>query len=257
MHTLRRSLAAVFGLAGAAGLVACITGIVGCCTLYTELTTRSDRVFGRAKGALSGLRDDLSQVRDRLLQTEQDLNAVQQREEELVTRPSADRDKRRALSRKAVEGASPQIGDARRKLVTATEAALVANGLLDALAELPLGERVGVDADRLRGASDQLSELIGQADRLAVLLAGSAPGVTPGGAADQSARIAEALGRVVAALDEGATRTDDARERVGVWHAQVTRWLALTAVAVTVVLVWAGVGQLCLLVHACRWGRGR
>src|SRR5687768_17348903 len=123
MHTLRRSLAAVCGLAGAVGLVACITGIVGCWAMYAELTTRTDRVFGRAGGSLSGLRDDLLQVRDRLRQTEQDLDAVRRREEEFAARPSADRDKHRALSRKAVEGASPHLGDARRKLVTATEAA--------------------------------------------------------------------------------------------------------------------------------------
>ncbi len=257
MRTLRRTLAAALGLAGAAGLVACALGVVGCWVLYAELTARTDRVFGRAEGALGGLRGYLGQVRDRLRQTEQDLDAVRRREEELADRPPADRDKRRALSRTAAEGVALHLGDTRRKLVTATEVALVADGFLDALAELPLGERVGVDAGRLRGASDQLSDLIGQADKMALLLAGSAPGVTHDGAADQSARIAESLGRVVAAVDEGATRADDARERVEAWHARVTRWLMGTAVAVTGVLAWAGAGQLCLLMHACRGSRRR
>jgi hypothetical protein len=244
---------AVYGLAGAAGLVACAFGVVGCWVLYAELIARTDRVFGRAEGALGGLRDDLGQVRDRLRQTEQNLNAVRQREEELAARPPADRDKRRVLSWKAVEGASPHLGDARRKLVMATEVALVADGFLDALAELPLGERIGVDVGRLQAVSDQLSELIGQADKMAMLLAGSAPGVTPDGAADQSARIAESLGRVVAAVDEGVARADDARERVGAWHARVTRWLTRTASVATLILAWAGAGQLSLLAHACCW----
>jgi hypothetical protein len=257
MLTLRRSLAAVFGLAGAAGLVACALGVVGCWVLYAELIARTDRVFGRAEGALGGLRDDLGQVRDRLRQTEQDLDAVRRREEELAARPPADRNKRRVLSRTAAEGVAPHLGDARRKLVTTTEVALVADGLLDGLAELPLGERVGVDAGRLRGASDQLSDLIGQADRLAGLLAGSAPGVPPDGAADQSARIAESLGRVVAVVDEGVARADDARERVKAWHARVTRWLTRTASVATLILAWAGAGQLSLLMHACRRSRRR
>jgi hypothetical protein len=142
-------------------------------------------------------------------------------------------------------------------LVKATEVALVADGFLDALAEVPLSERVGVDAGRLRGASDQLLELIGQADRLAALLAGSAPGMAPDGAADQSARITEALRRVAAAVDEGATRANEAQERVGAWHARVSRRLTLAAVVGTLILAWAGVGQLSLLAHACRWGRGQ
>ncbi|HET6574811.1 MAG TPA: hypothetical protein VFG68_14495 [Fimbriiglobus sp.] len=255
MHTLRRSLAAVCGLAGAVGLVACITGIVGCWTLYTELTTRMDRVFGRAEGPLSGLRDDLVQVRDRLRQTEQDLDAVRRREEQLAARPSADRDKRRPLARKPTEDVPSQLGEARRRLVTATETALVVNGFLDALAELPLGERVGIDADRLRNAADELEELIGRGDKLAALLARSAPDPAPEGAAEQSSRIAESLGRVVAAVDEGSTRADVARERVRVWHARVTGWLRWAAVVVTLILMWAGAGQLSLLAHAGRWCR--
>jgi hypothetical protein len=118
---------------------------------------------------------------------------------------------------------------------------------------LPLGERVGVDADRLRGASDELSDLIGRADKLAALLAGAAPDAD--GVADQSSRIAESLNRVVAAVDDGADRVTVARERVGAWHDRVTCWLTVSAVLVTLILAWAGAGQFSLLIHAFPWRR--
>jgi hypothetical protein len=212
-------------------------------------------MFCRAEGSLGGARDDLVHVRDRRRQTRQEMDAIRRREDELAAHPPADRGGRRGLSRKAAEDVSPRLGDARRKLVTATEAALVVNGFLDALAELSLGERVGIDVDRLRLAADELSALIGRADRLAAHLAGAPSDPAAGGIADQSSRIAESLDRVITAVDEGAARVTSAQERVEAWHARVTGWLTTTAVVVTLILAWAGTGQLSLLVHARRWVR--
>jgi hypothetical protein len=255
MRALRRALTAVLGTAGAAGLVLCIAGVVGCWALHAEAVSLADRVCGRAESSLGGVRDDLTAARDQLGRTQQELNAIRQREAEFNAGPPADRGGRRPLARKLTGDVPSQLGEARRRLVTATEAALAVNGFLDALAELTLSERVGVDIDRLRGASDALSELIGRGDKLSSLLAASAP--DPAGAADQSSRIAESLGRVVAAVDEGAARADAARAQVGAWRARVTRGLTWAAALVTLILAWVGVGQLSLLAHACRWSRGQ
>lgn len=250
MRMLRRLFAATLGLAGALGLVVCVAGVVGCWVLHADLTDRTDRVFGRAEGSLDGVQVELVQVRDRLRQTHQELEAVRKREDELAARPQADRVGKRIESRKLVKVADDQLRDAKRMLTTATEAALVVTGFLDALAGLPLGERVGIEPDQLRGASDELSTLIGRADKLSALLAGAAP--DDGTAAAQSSRIAESLDRVVAAVDEGADRTAGARDQVRTWHDRVIDWLTVVAVVITLILVWIGAGHLSLLLHARR-----
>ncbi len=82
---------------------------------------------------------------DRLRLTRQELEAVQQREVELAAKPPAERSLHRAMSRKVAEGATPQLSEARHKVVKATEAALILNGFLEALAELPIGQSVGIE----------------------------------------------------------------------------------------------------------------
>ena len=252
MRLLRRTMAAALGLAGAVGLALCVAAVVGCWVAYAEAVRRVDRTFDRAAGSLGGVRDDLTQVGDRLRETRGELDAIRRREADLAAQPPEERSHRRLISRKAAEGGPPQLTEARQKLVKATEAALVLEGLLDVLAELPLGERVGVEPGPLRDASDRLGELIGRSEQLAATLAKASPNPADG-AAEESTRLSEGLDRIVAAADAGAGRADGAHDRVRAWHARLVRWLTVTAVAVTLLLTWIGLGQLSLLAHGYTW----
>ena len=122
--------------------------------------------------------------------------------------------------------------------MTAVELGLVADGVLDVLAELSVAERVGVDTARMREASDQLSDLIRTADRLAAAL--------PRAPDESDAGIADRVGRVASTLDEAAGQVDDARGRVADWHRRTVRALTLVTVVATALLVWIGLGQACL-----------
>ena len=206
---------------------------------YAEAVRRADRTFGRAEDALGDVRDSLRQAGDRLRQTRQELATIR---EQLQAQPFVVDGQ--AIARKAAEAALPLLVEARQKLLKATEAGLVLEGLLDALAELPLGERVGIEPERLRDASDRLGELIGRSELLAATLEKTASVL-----ADESWRLIGPLDRIIAATDAGADRADAARERVRAWHARVIYWLTVAAVGVTVLLAWIGLGQLSLLVH--------
>jgi hypothetical protein len=237
MRVVRRLTGWTFGAAGAVGLVLCVAGLVGCWVAYFEVVGRVDRLFGRAEGALAETGGNLGQVGDRLRGTQAELGAVRRREAEVSSRPPAERGARRALSRKAVEAIGPQ----------ATEAALVAKGLLDALAELPVADRVNVDTDGLKEASAQLSDVSERAAKLASLL-----GPDTGADRDigtESSRAAEALRRAIALADAGADRWERGRETVAAGHARTRRWTMGAAVAVTAMLVWIAAGQLSLLIH--------
>ena len=248
MRVVWRALAVVLGLAGATGLVLCIAGIVGCWMAYAEAVRRVDRTFDRVEGSLGDVRDGLSQVADRLRGTQGELEAIRVREADLAAHPPAERSHRRAISRQAAEGAVLPVAEARQKLIKATEVALVLEGLLDVLAELPLGERVSVETGTLQEATNRLEKLIGRFEQLAATLAKTSPSPTDG-VSDESSRIYVALDKVVETVDSVAERTDIAHERVRAWRAKIIRWLTGTAAGVTFLLAWIGLGQLSLLVH--------
>ncbi len=241
MRFVRRLVAVLFGLLGTTGTLLCVAGAVGVWVLHTDLTNRADRAFGRAGDRLGTARVELTRAADRLRQTRAAVETVERRGEDAAP-PAAKR--RTVLPRASAESTSAQLGQARRSLVTAVELGLVAEGVLDVLAELPAAERVGVDTARLRDASDQLSDLIRTADRLAAAL--------PRAPDESDAGIAERVGRVASTLDEAAGRVDDARGRVGEWHRRTGRALMFSAVVATALLVWIGLGQACLA-----WQGGR
>src|SRR5262249_50970097 len=256
MRLLKRLVGVFFCLLGLTGLLACVAGVVGCWYAYSDVLRRSERLFGKGEEALGVARKDLVLVRDRVRETQQRLNASRQREADFAAQPEDEQRRRRLRSRDEVGKASPQLRTARAVLVTSTEAALVLDGLLGAVADLPGGERVGLDSDRVSEASDRLSEATDQADDLAVLLARKTGPLTPE-ELEVADRIAGVLDRVIEIVDEGIGKTDRALERVKEWHARFGHILFWSAVGLTVVLVWIALGQFSLMVHGFSWARGR
>jgi hypothetical protein len=256
MGVVRRLAGLVFGAAGLTGLLLCLAGLVGCWFGYREAVRYTDGVFGRAEGAVAEVQGNLRAAADRLRQAESELEEVRRREAGSAPDPPAQRAARRALSRKAVEAVGPGLGEARVLVARATEAGLVANGLLDALGELSVLDRVNVDTDGLKEASSRLSDLTDRSARLEELLARAAPPTDDEVARESSAAV-DGLRRALALADAGSDRLANGRQRVADGHARVRQWINAAAVIVTVVLVWVGAGQLSLLVHARRLVRRR
>jgi hypothetical protein len=59
--------------------------------------------------------------------------------------------------------------------------------------------------------------------------------------------------RLAEGLADARREVAGARERVGEWRARVVFWVRVAAVAHTLVWLWIGLGQLCLI----GWGRRR
>jgi len=255
MGSARRLFGFLGGGAGATGLVLCLAGIIACWWLHAEATRRADHALGRVEDLLAAVRDNLGQARDQLHLTQRELDSIREREADLAARPPAERDVRRALSRKAMLAVSPQFGDARGKLVQAIEVGLVLRGVLDALSEMPIVERAGVDPERLRVSSTELSDLIQRAEKLGGSLAGAPSEPANATTADETSRLAAGVGRLVAVLDEESSRADRAREAAVDKRSRIAGWILVSAVAVTVILVWIGLGQFSLLAHGWKWIR--
>lgn len=244
---VHRLFAFLCGTAGAIGLLLCIAGIFGCWLLRAEAMQRVNGTFGRAEDMITDVRESLDQVARRLRQTERELKSVRQREESLAAHPPEERNARRTLSLKAMAAIKPDLGEAREKLVKSVEAGLVLNGLLEALAEMPLVERTNIDTDRLKESSQRVSELIDKADKLTESLAGppaAQPDATPG---EESARLAEFVGGIITRAEEGSSRAHAASESLADRRARVIYWINLIAIGLTGAFIWIGAGQLSLL----------
>jgi hypothetical protein len=252
MRFVRRLTGWAFGAAGAVGLLLCLAGLAGCWALHAGVAGRVDRVFGRADAALADIGGNLGRAGDRLRRAGAELEAFRQREAGPAAQPPAERGARRALSRKAVEAVGPQAAEARELLGKATEAALVANGLLDALAELPVVERVSVDTDRLKETAAQLADVSERTARLASRLGPAAPAGDDADIGAESSGAAAALRQAIDLVAAGADGVGRGRETVAAGRDRVMRWVNGLAAAITAVLVWVGAGQLSLLAH----GRG-
>lgn len=248
MKLIRRLAGLLSGAAGAIGLVLCVAGLVGVWVGHVEVVRRVDRVFGGADQALTDTDGNLHRAADQLRKCQAELAAVREREADLTAHPPDQRAARRELSRKAVEGLGPQLGEARVVLEKATEIGLVANGLLDALAELPAVERSRVDTDRLKETSAQVGELTDQAARVSTLLARAAP-ATDTQVGDETSRADGLLRRTIGLAEEGSDRLATARQKVADGRARLMRWINGLAVALTIVLVWIAAGQVSLLIH--------
>lgn len=242
MRPTRRLIAALFGLLGTTGTILCAAGVFGVWVLHADLRARADRAFARVEDRLAPTRAELGRAADKLREVGREVEAVEKREGE----PAAKR--KRSLPKATAASASSQLGQVRQALVTATEAGLVADGVLDLLAELPAAERVGIDPAKLRDASGQLSDLIRTADRVA----GALPRPTD---EPDDPDIAGGVRRVAASLDEAAGHVGDAHARVTEWHNRTVRALVIGAVALTALLVWVGLGQACLTTTGFRGAR--
>ena len=246
---MRRLFGCLCGASGGVGVLLCVAGIVGCWRLEAEIINRADVAFGRAELLLIDIGGSLDEVSGRMRLTELELTSVRQRETEPTPKPGPDRNLRRSLSRKGIAAFGTQVGDAKAKLNQATEIGLVVNGLLEVLSELPLVDRSSVDTDKLKQASDNLTEFIVRTDKLAKLLGDSLPEQPPDAVANESSRMVNLVGEIVTTLDDGSERAKAARLKVAECHARIVWWTGFCAVVLTLALVWIAAGQLSLLIH--------
>jgi hypothetical protein len=252
MSAICRFLGMLAGTAGLIGLLACVGGIIGCWSLHGELSRRLNGVFDRVDGALAEIGGDVLRARDGLRSVRRDLDAVRTSPATPAPGPSQESVGRRPTADRAMAAVGRQLGEIKPQLGRAVEIGLVANGLLEVLSDLWLAERAGIDTDRLHEASDQLTGLIGKAQKLATSIDGRAePGM-----ADEPSRLSQSVARIIGITEQAAERGEGVRERVAGRRMRIGRLLTALAWASTAVLLWIGLGQVSLVVHGRSMARG-
>jgi hypothetical protein len=255
MRLLKRLFGVLAFLLGFIGLLASLAGIVGCWYAYFDLLDREKRLYAKSEETLTTANKSLVKVRDRLREAREQVDAIRQREADLKNHPPEEQTRRRARSRLEAKAAQPQLDEARGFLVNSTETALVVNGLLDALSDLPGLDRTGLEPERLKEASKNLGEATEKAETLSQTLA-TQTGPLSQQDLEVSAKIAALLDKIIATIDAGVNWTDRTRDRVREWHLRFEHYLFLSALGITFVLIWIGLAQYSLMMHGYSWARG-
>jgi hypothetical protein len=251
-HALRRTVGILAMLLGVLGLLVSGVIIVGCWWFLSSVSQRTSQALERVERIFDVTSESFAQVQASLHQADKELQAVREAERT----PSASKSRQpqlgKAASRRLASKLTSSLGDTQRSVRVAVEAAVVANSLLEGLDEVPLVRLSKLDTEQLHEVNDRVSALTRRAQQLEALL--ETPSKS-GEVDEETSRMRQILSQVTVALQRLADRMDGVRGRVAELRSRIAGWLLVTAVGLTVIWLWIGIGQWSLLAHGWSWCR--
>ena len=243
MSTIRRVVGSLASLAGVVGVILCAAAIIGCWIAQARFVDWVDQTGQRVTASLEQVKRNLITVNASMRHTQAELAEVRRK-----AATSGNQAQTNILFRAAVEANKPQLHDARNTLVEATEAGLILRGILDAFADLKLGD--STETDKIQAASVQLSELIVRAEKITSKLNGAGP------VKDEPTELMERFDKLVKALGDADAVLDEIQYRADRLDGRLHKGSLFAGGAITLISVWIGLGQWSLAIHGRRWGRG-
>jgi hypothetical protein len=160
---------------------------------------------------------------------------------------------RRALRAVIQQQAAPKIDDLGGRLATLSDAAVAVSSLLESIQEVPSAPRVRVEPDQLKRGADEAQRLSASLRRIEAALGDGEKGTGSREVAATTNEVDQVLEKCQVAVDGWQSDLDAASADLARVKARVVNWLTCVAIAMTVLLVWAGAGQVSLLGRALGW----
>src|SRR5262249_30789061 len=252
MRVVKRILAGLTLLLGAAMLLLSLAGGAGVWVVKGPVTERAARVFGRVEAALDVADQGLGHAQTSLGTAAERLDGVREEQREVVRAPSKSAALKRKLARTVQRTVAPQVGDAHQKLHTVAEAAVVVNSVLEDLGNFPLLSASGLDTSQLTEINGRLAEVGPAAWELSRLF--GEPGADAD-AADQLSRVDQLLKTMRRLIVGYQSPVPPSRHRAGAMRSKVFRGVPPAAALVSFVCLWVALSQISLLSHAWSWWR--
>jgi hypothetical protein len=256
MSAIRRALALVSVLLSLVFFVACAAGIAGAWVVKKPLTERATRLFTRTEAILNETAENLQGARNVLKQAQQSLGTVQANSLKLGDDPKQNSPIVQSIVQQVASNLAPKVGDVRQTLGSVTEAAVVANTVLDNLNEIPLVSVSHLDTDQLQATSDQLTTLAAKAQQLSALLPEkNAKDASAAAVNGPAASMEDILRTLQSVADEYEPRVVELKDRVGEVRSHLVRWIDWGTIGLTLVLGWLALSQVSMLCHGWGWLR--
>jgi len=253
---IRRITGALLILLGAAGLALMLLGAAGCLLARQYSILVASRTCERVERLLAVSAGSTGQIKACLEKACANLTTVRAKFSNLDLSDKTLMVRREKIGR-LVNELSPQLEKARQLAASVADSAVVLTTLIEGLNAVLLAPRVGLDIDQVNDLSDRLIDLMAEAQKFGGML-GEAPGqqISLNEVEKRAARLDERLAEATTRVGQLANRVAEAQLRVAEVQSSLHRWITAGVLVLIVVLLWLGLGQLCLLVQGWSWCKG-
>jgi hypothetical protein len=238
------------------GTLCCVGGVAGIWVFHQTVSERVENVFTRldvglqrASVANQNLQRAVGRARADVAEVGKEAGDLGQGGEK---GGRASRTVRTLLQQKV----GPNVEELGGRLAALSDAAVVVSSLLESFQELPRSWVGRIEPGILEGWGEEVQQLSTRLRRLEAVVTGGDKEAGAQQLAATTSQVDLVLQRCQAKVDDWESNLDAAREEMGRVRPKIAGWLTLTAIAVTVLLVWVAAGQVSLFVHALRWSRG-
>jgi hypothetical protein len=236
----------------AVGIIGCAGGIIGVWTFYPSVSDKVQTILARLDVGLQRVSDANQNVRRAIERARTDLATASKESPDVGGSGEKGRRASRAL-RTVIQQATPNIDDLGGRLATLSDAAAAVSSLLESFQGLPTGPRIRVEPDLLKRRANEAQQLSSSLRRLEAALGNGEKGTGSQEVGARTSDVDHVLEKCQVAMDSWQPDLDAALEDLERVKAQMATWLRYGAIAMTVLLVWAGAGQLSLFGRALGW----
>jgi hypothetical protein len=247
---LRRLVGAVALLFAAVGTACCVAGVIG---IWLSLQAVAERVRGAAERVDDGLQRVTvagQTIQGALAKARADMAAITGESADLRGGGEKGRRASRAVRSLVQQQAGPNLDELGGRLATMSDAAVAVSSLLESFREVAPGRVSRLEPERLQTVADSSRRLSATLRRLEVEVGDGAKDADGRAVAATANEVDLLLQRCQAAMADWQSGLGEVRADVARARDQSPGWLTTAAVAVTVLCVWVGAGQVCL------FGRG-
>ena len=251
MKTWRRILAVIALILSTVGLLLSLLAGAGVWIVERPARVKAANVFGRIETALVVADQNLTQLKASLARATERLEQVGQEQRKLAQAPRRADPTRRFLARTVKQRIAPEFTDAREKLHTVAEAAIVVNSMLDDVGNFPLLSVAGLEMDGLAAMNSRLGEVGPAAWELSRLFVEPEPDTK--GEAEELSRIERTLNAVRELIAEFEARLAEFRQRTLALRSKIMPWITPAAVVISLACFWVALSQFSVLCRAWTW----
>jgi hypothetical protein len=251
MKIRRRILAAMALILSTVGLLLSLTASAGVWIVERPVKVKAANAFERLETALDVGDQNLGQVNASLARAAERLELVRQEQRKLAQAPRRADPARRFLARTVQQQIAPEFADAREKLHTVAEAAVVVNSMLEDVGNFPLLSVAGLEMDGLVAMNNRLGDVGPVAWELSRLLGEPEPDAE--GEAEELSRMERTLDSVRDLIARFEVRLAEVRQRTLALRSKTMPWITPAAVVISVAGFWIALSQISVMCRAWTW----
>jgi hypothetical protein len=255
MALLRRCCGALVLLLSAVGIICCVAGIIGTWMFYQRVSDKVQMISARLGIGLQRVSAANQNVRRAVEKARADVASVGKESADLGGGGEKSRRASRAVGTLIRQRAGPDLDDLGGRLATLSDVAVAVSSLLQSFQGLPTGRSFRVEPDQLKRRADEAQQLSATLRRLEAALGDGDKETSSREVAAATSQVDLVLQRCLSAVDDWQSDLDTAREDLARVKAEILGWLTYVAIAVTVVCLWVGAGQVSLFARALKWCR--